>query len=150
MATVNVTDMLDLFEFRREHCRLLLELSRQQRELIDAGDFTKLVLVLGQKQRILGRLDESNSRFSEIRRQWPQLQTTLEPALRAKCDETLKATETLLAELLREEQQSTEHLIKRRDATQKQLQAIARGTEVHHAYRESLAPVTHRHLNVDQ
>lgn len=150
MTTATVTDMLNLFELRCEHCRMLLELSRQQRELIDAGDFTKLVLVLGQKQRILGRLDESNNQFSDIRRQWPQVRSSADPALRAKCDERLKATEMLLATLLREEQESTERLIRRRDATQRQLQAIAQGTEVHHAYRESLAPVTHRHLNVDQ
>jgi hypothetical protein len=51
--------------------------------------------------------------------------------------------------IIQEEKSSTEQLTSRRDETQRRLQTITQGSQVHDAYHDSLAPSTHRRLNVD-
>ena len=63
----------------------------------------------------------------------------------------MKALSTALLErLLEQERVSTESLARRRDQTAAELRTVASGSRVNQAYRDSLAPVTHRHLDTDQ
>lgn len=150
MSTLSPTDFRTVFQTCRDNWKILLELSRRQMELIGADDYTQLLAVFGQKQRIIGRLDEVKRRYPNLRKQWHARRAKAEDALRNDCDRLLAETEAILAELLKEEQTSTQHLAGRRAATQRELQAISKGSEVHQAYRDGLAPATHRHLNIDQ
>jgi len=150
MPTLDTAEILNILQMRRQHCRNLLDLSRRQRGLIDASDYSHLLTVLGQKQRLLGRLDELNTQHPDFRGQWATLRTLGDPEWRDDCEHVLAETEAILADLLAEEQESTEFLTQRRDDTQKQLQAVSQGARVHEAYRECLAPATHRHLDVGQ
>ena len=150
MPTLAPSEMLTVLNLRRQHCRNLLDLSRRQRGLIDSSEYSQLLTILGQKQRLLGRLDELSKQHPDLRAQWKTLRDTAEYDLRDDCEHVLAETEAILADLLSEEQQSTDHLARRRDDTQKQLQAVSQGARVHDAYRESLAPSTHRHLDVGQ
>jgi hypothetical protein len=143
-----IPDFSALFHTRREHYRALLELSRRQIDLIAADDYTGLLVVLGQKQRLLGRLDEMNGQHADLKRQWHDRRESLDPDLRDDCEHILAETEAILAQLLEEEQQSAGRLTERRDETRRQLQTISRGSQVHDAYRDTLAPATHRHLDV--
>lgn len=146
----SATEILRLFETRREHCRNLLELSRRQIELIDGDDYTQLLSVLGRKQRILGALDELKMQHPQLMQRWQAQRTTADATMRDDCEHVLAETETILAELIKEEDDSTRRLTQRRNATQQKLQTISKGTQTHQAYRDSLAPVTHRYLDVDQ
>ncbi len=148
MSAFTASEFLTIFQKFREHWRNLLELSRRQRALIDADNYTQLLSVLGQKQRILGHLDELKQRHPGLRERWQSRRETFDASFGDDCDHVLAETEAILAELLKEEQSSTEHLTSRRDETQQELQAISNATEVHKAYRDSLAPATHRHLDV--
>jgi hypothetical protein len=150
MSSFNASEFLSALEFRRDLCSDLLDLSGQQAALIETNNYTQLLLVLGQKQRILGQLDELKQRFPGIQQRWPTLRETIDPSLRNDCERLLAETETLLADLLNEEQESTEFLTKRRNDTQRRLQAVAEGPRIHSAYRDSLAPATNRILDVDQ
>ncbi len=150
MSALRTADFLKVFNARREHCFALLELSRKQLNLIDSEDYHTLLETLGRKQRILGHLDELNQLHPNLRVHWKSLRETAEPELRDQCEHALAETEAILAEILKEEHEGTDHLTERRDATQKQLQSLSQGTQVHTAYRDNLAPTTHRHLNIDQ
>lgn len=150
MTELAVSDYLKIFHSRHEHSQKLLELSRRQMSLINSDDYTQLLVLLGQKQRVLGHLDEIGNRFPDLWKTWRSGRNTFDDGLREDCEHILAETEAILAELIQEETTSTEHLTERRDSTKKQLQDIAKGSEVHDAYRDSLAPVTHRHLNIDQ
>jgi len=150
MSSLSPTDILTALKTRRQHCHHLLDLSRRQRGLIDSGDYVQLLTILGQKQRLLGRLDELNKQHPDLRNRWHDLRESGDSDWRDDCEHLLAETEAILAALIDEEQQSTDFLAQRRDATQKQLQAISQGARVHEAYWESLAPATHRHLDVDQ
>lgn len=150
MSALSADEFLQVFQTRRERCRKLLELSRRQRELIDVSDYTRLLTVLGQKQRILTQLDESSQALPNLWAEWHSHRDALPGSTRDDCNHVLAETETILAELVEEEGQSTDELVKRRDATRLELQSISEGSQVHDAYRDNLTPATHRHLNIDR
>lgn len=150
MTAIDSPPFFDLFRARRDGYRALCDLSRRQHALIAADEYTDLLSVLGTKQAILQRLEELNRRFPDLRRQWQSSRAALPEVQRTECEHLLAETETCLAELLEAEQASTEFLTSRRDATRRELQAIARGSQAHEAYRDHLAPVTHRHLDLGQ
>jgi hypothetical protein len=150
MSTLSAPEFLTIFQTCREHWRRLLELSRRQMAMIEADDYPQLLSVLGQKQRILGHLDDLKQRYPGLRERWLSRRGTIDPELSDDCNHVLAETEAILAQLMKEEQISTERLTGRRDKTQQELQAISNATEVHKAYRDGLAPATHRHLDVDR
>lgn len=150
MANPYKCNLFEIFEARRAHCRNLLDLARQQKALIDADDYARLLEILGRKQRVLNELAAINERHPDLREQWQARRGRLEPGLRDDGEHILAETEAIMSELLDEESQSTRHLTAKRDRTQKQLQAVSSGGRVNEAYRTSLAPATHRHLDVDQ
>ena len=150
MSAATSSDFLTVFQSRRDHCQALLELSRTQQELIRSDDFTGLLVVLGRKQLILGRLDEMKTRHREMFARWNTVREAFDTETRIDCDHVLAETEAVLAELIQEEDSSTQHIIRRRDEAHGELLALTDGSRVNHAYRDALAPATHRHLDVNQ
>ncbi len=150
MSALSAAEFLQVFQTRRERCRKLLELSRKQRELIDAADYTHLLKVLGHKQRILTQLDDASEQMPHLWSDWRRQRDELQETARDDCNHVLAEIEAILAELVKQEGQSTDALIERRDSTRMQLQSISEGSQVHAAYRDNLAPATHRHLNIDR
>lgn len=150
MSELSPHEFFEVFRARCRYSRTLLELSHRQKELIDRGDYSRLLQVLGRKQRVLGQLDELGKQHPDLARQWQEQRETFETDTRKQCDELLAETERVLAELLEEEKTCTQQLTERRDATQRELQSVSEGAVAHDAYQDSLAPATHRHLNIDQ
>jgi hypothetical protein len=143
-------DFLQTFADRRQCFVELLELSRRQLGLVESDDYPQLLGLLGGKQRIIGRLETIGKARPRLWDDWRQARDRLAPRDRQACEQTLAETEALLAQLLEHERISTECLARRRDQTAQQLRAVATGSRVNQAYGESLAPATHRHLNLDQ
>lgn len=139
---------LSILRLRRDHCRGLLELSRQQTELIRRDEYTQLLALLGKKQHILGRLDEISARYPQLARRWKDRRDTLEPEVRSECETLLAEIENLLAQLNETENDSAVLLTRRRDETRQQLEALSTGARTHDGYREALAPADSRHLDV--
>lgn len=149
MARYQASDFLKLFEARREYCRRLLGLSRQQRDLILADDYTALLSVLGKKQRILGHLEELKELHPRLLERWQVEREHLDPQSRDDCEHVLAETESILSDLVHEENQSTRQLTERRDDTQRQLQALTNASQTQDAYRDAYASSTHRHLDLN-
>jgi hypothetical protein len=150
MPNSHISNILQIMKTRWQHCRSLLTLSKQQRELIETDDYTQLLTVLGKKQRILGRLDELTSRHPNFGRQWQTHRDSLDSKIRKEGECVLSEIEAILSELLELEKESTNVLSHRRDETKRQLETLSQGTQTHAAYRDSLAPVTSRHLDTDR
>jgi anion-transporting ArsA/GET3 family ATPase len=150
MSLATLNDILDVLKHRRAHCRDLLDLSRRQNRVIDASDYSSLLGILGQKQRILGRLDELNRRYPELSRQWTALRETGQPNLRSECQEIISETEAILAELVETEKVGAEQLCQRRDTTRRQLESIAEGVHVNDTYLDNVAPFNHRFLDLNR
>jgi FlgN protein len=150
MSLSTLDEILDVLKHRRKHCRDLLDLSRRQNRVIDASDYSSLLGVLGQKQRVLGRLDEINRRHPELSRQWAALREAGQPGVRRECEEIISETEAILAELVQTEKDGAEQLSQRRDATRRQLESIAQGVHVNETYRDNVAPYSHRFLDLNR
>jgi hypothetical protein len=150
MSLSNLDDILDVLKHRRTHCQDLLNLSQRQNQVIDASDYSSLLGVLGQKQRILGRLDEINRRYPELGRQWAALRETGIAGVRRECEGVISETEAILAELVQTEKDGAEQLGQRRDATRRQLESIAQGVHVNETYRDNIAPFSHRFLDINR
>ena len=143
-------DFIATFKDRRQCFADLLQISRCQLGLVENDDYSQLLRLLGGKQQIIGRLEAISSRLPRLWDDWRRERERLAPGSREICEQTLADTEALLAELLEHERVSTETLARRRDQTARQLAAVAGGSRVNQAYRDCLAPVTHRHLDLDQ
>jgi hypothetical protein len=150
MSVATLDDVLDVLASRRKHCRDLLDLSRRQNRVIDAGDYPQLMSILAQKQRILGRLDEIKQRYPELGRKWTALRATGPSTVRSDCEAIIAETEAVLAELLKNENDGAEQLSRRRDATRRQLEGISEGVRVNEFYCDTLAPVNHRFLDINR
>ena len=150
MPKLHISKILQIMKTRRQHCHSLLRLSKQQRELIDTVDYSQLLTVLGKKQRILGRLDELTSRHPDFGSQWQTQRDSLDSKIRKEGELILSDIEKILSDLLELEQESTTVLSLRRDETKRQLETLSQGTQTHKAYRDNLAPVTSRHLDIDR
>lgn len=149
MLNENILEFLKTIQARREHCQNLLDLSRQQQGLITENDYTQLLVVLGKKQRILGRMDELKPRHVDFVKLWHEQRDTLDSAVREKCEIILAEIESILGELLETENVSAGDLMLRRDDTKQKLEAVSRGTQTHDAYRETLGMATTKHLDVN-
>lgn len=150
MSLDTLEDILDILKHRQAHCRELLELSRRQNHVIDASDYSSLLGILGQKQRILGRLDELKRRYPGLGQQWTALRETGVPRIRQECEGIISETEAILAELVQTEKEGADQLCERRETTRRQLEAIAQGFHVNETYLDNVAPFSHRFLDTNR
>lgn len=150
MTSTQMIDYPKLFSVRLEYSKALLKLSFQQQDLINQDDYSGLLDVLGKKQRLLGQLDQYKKQLPMLWEKWKRDRDQLSAEKREACEQILSESESVLAQLLQNEDTSTQHMVVRRDRTKQQIQSLNQGERVGEAYRDSLAPVTHRHLNIDQ
>jgi hypothetical protein len=143
-------EFLKIFTDRQQCFAELLELSQKQLGLVEADEYTQLLGLLGGKQKIITRLDMIGKARPQLWDEWRLERDRLAPRIRQACEQALAETEALLSQLLESERVGTERLTRRRDETARALRTIASGSRVNQAYRDSLAPVTHRHLDLDQ
>lgn len=121
-------DLLDVLQRRREYCRAMLELSRRQTELIHDGNFTELLQLIAQKQRVLEELAALGRSFGGIVDFWKSVRDRLAADVRSKCQSAIDDAESLLAESMALEKQGTTVLTQRRDETQGRLKEIGEST----------------------
>ena len=144
MTDIAAAEFLTAFQSRRAVGRALLELSRRQAALIACDDYSELIEVLKSKQALLEHLGQLAREQSPLRTAWPVRRDFLPSADRARCEAVLSETESLLAELLAEEQSSSSLLSSRRDATGRELQSLTVGVHAQQAYQSRPQPVLSR------
>lgn len=131
---------------RRDLCRTLRDLAGRQREALAARDYDVLIELLGERKALLARLARSSPSICD----WMASRDSLAASERAEGDRLWVEARSLLGDLARAEQEAIAELTAQRDATQAELREIAAAGRVNAAYRDSLAPVTHRSLDVDR
>lgn len=129
---------------RRDLCRALQALAVRQRETLETRDYDALIACLGERKTLLGRLAAVTPGPGD----WADSREGLPAAMRAEGDALWAETRSLLAGLAEAETLAIAELTSQRDATQAELREIASAGRVNAAYRDSLAPVTHRSLDV--
>ncbi len=124
-------EYLAAFRTRRECCRALLELSREQKQLIESDHYEALIELLQMKQRLV---DELVGPPDAPWKQWQQESGRLSVSSRTAGDALLAETEALLRTLLAEEQLGTEELTVRRDASERELAQMSSSHQIDLAY----------------
>jgi flagellar biosynthesis/type III secretory pathway chaperone len=131
---------------RRDLCRALQTLSEKQRTALTEQNYDELIILLGEKRTLLEQL----AAYSSVATNWAAERVFLSPEDRAEGEALLNEANRLLADAAQREQHDVVELTQQRDATQTALNEIASSGRVHTAYRDALAPVTHRSLDVDR
>lgn len=145
-----MTDFQAVFHERRTCFAGLLELSRRQPALIEQGDYSALLALLGRKQHLIDQLDRLAAAVPDVVTRWQSQKITLSDETRRVCDAELAAGEAVLQQILEIEQQSQQQLSERRDVVRHQLMGVASAGRAAAAYEETAARSTNRHMDFDQ
>lgn len=149
MTNTNINTILQAFRIRRNYYATLLQLSQNQQKYIAAENYTQLLALLGEKQQVLSRLEELHQQQPQLTQQWKACRNTIDEATRSDAEHLLAEMESILTELKQEENESTNHLLVKKQMTEQELQEITQGEQTHDAYRDQLGTVTHRYLNLE-
>lgn len=127
-----IDEYLAAFRARRECCRALLELSREQQRFIAENDYDELITVLEMKQRLVDELAQTGTAAWQS---WKQNRADFVAAEQRAGETLLAETESLLSLLLKEEQSGVTRLIAQRDTTERELTQINSIEQIQAAYR---------------
>lgn len=148
--TAKALDFPRIFSQRRECFANLLELSEEQRQLINQDDYTALLALQGRKLRVIGELEAIGQQHPELMPVWRSSRAALPASTRQACEALLAESERFLSELLAQERNDTQMLTDRRAETQRQLYGLTAGARAQTAYNGDGGAATHRVLDIDQ
>ena len=116
------TDLLgDLIQRKRSCLVQLRDMGEKQLALVRDGDITHLLELLAAKQHVLTQLQQVERQLGRFRGQDPQQRHWRTPQKRQECAGDLAECERLLAQIVTQEKQSEQELIRRRDDAAAQL-----------------------------
>lgn len=145
------SDLDDLLEYlgQEQACYTsLLDLSRQQKEVITDGEVDDLLQTLSQKQKVLARIGEIETKLLPFKQNWGDVRASLDDDDRQVLDLALGTVEELLAELIALEKESEQLLVERRDRCQAELTETTHGARVTDAYAPRRTPPSARFLDI--
>ena len=131
---------------RRDLSRSLRELSQRQTEALSLRDYDALIQVVSEKRSVIDRI----STLTPAAREWLDGRHTLSAGEREAGEALMAEANQLLADIGSLESSAIEELARQRDETRRELLEINSAGRVHSAYRDSLAPITRRSLDVDR
>ncbi|MFO0916898.1 MAG: flagellar export chaperone FlgN [Planctomycetaceae bacterium] len=148
MAMITSQEFLNAFRQRSACFRALLELSQLQAGLIADDNYSDLTAMLHHKQQLLDHLSDVTATQSAVWQAWPRERNGLSDGDRRACDAELAAAESLVSVLISAEKSCTDLLSQRKNATQRELQAVAQGIKAESAYGLlSSPPLSRLNLN---
>lgn len=134
MTTFETDVLAELIGRKHECLTQLRDLGLRQDALIASDDMSRLLQLLGVKQRLLGELQEIERGLDPFRQQDPEARQWRSPAARESCAQALRGCESLLAEIVAHEKQSETELRRRRDETAAQLEGFHATSRTRGAY----------------
>ncbi len=134
-AMVLSTDLLGDLIRRKHNCLLhLRDLGARQLGLVRQGSMDELLDVLAAKQQLLVELQRIERGLDPFRGQDPEARAWRSPDDRQRCAEELARCDALLAEIMAQEKQSEQELIRRRDEAARRLQGAHTAAQARQAY----------------
>jgi hypothetical protein len=124
-----------LITAKRDALELVARLSRQQLELVRAGEMTWLIKLLAAKQTMLGQLQAIERELASFRDDDPEERRWSSPEARAACQADADRCNALLAGILQLESQSEAAMQAHRDAAAAALVTTQGATDARQAYR---------------
>jgi len=135
------TDLLDRLIGEKHDCLCeLREMGERQLELVHAGAVEGLLDVLVAKQRVLAQLQKIERDLDPFRDQDAGGRTWRSEEARRRCARRLEQCASLLAEVVGQEKESQDELIRRRDLVASQLEDVHQALRARGAYAASPRP----------
>jgi hypothetical protein len=129
------TDLLAELIQRKHACLTQLRaMGRKQLSIVLEGSMTDLLDVLSAKQRVLADLQRVQRALEPFQGQDPDQRQWESPQRRQQCAEQLGQCEVLLREIVDQEKQSEQELVRRRDEAAAQLQEVHVASHARGAY----------------
>jgi hypothetical protein len=129
------TDTLSQIVTERHGClRQLAELGLRQLDAVRAHDMNRLMSLLATKQKLLVGLQTLERQLDPFRRQDPAQRAWVSPQARGRCAQLAAESETLLAQIVRQEIESEQEMHKHHDASAQRLQAAHAAAMAQSAY----------------
>lgn len=119
---------------KRQVLEILIRLSRQQLDLIAAGEMASLIKLLAAKQTVIDQLAAIDGRLEPFRDEDPEQRTWVTPAARAACQADADQCNAWLAESMKLEQEADRALRARRDSAAAALVEVQCAADARHAY----------------
>src|SRR5437660_695254 len=139
--TIAETDRLAaLIAAKLQVLELLVRLSRQQMELIDASDMSLLVKLLAAKQTVMNQLQTLERQLEPFRDQDPEQRRWRSAEERRGCQVQAERCNALLIEAMELERQMEVAMLRRQDATAAALAGVQNSADARWAYAASPAP----------
>lgn len=115
---------LDALEEIRGVYQRLIELTRDQSRVLQAGVTEELLLLAGDKEREMTRVESLGQRLRETRSVWDGIQSGIEPEQRAELRRRLEEVGQTLKDLVTLEEDENRCLLEKRDETVRELQRL--------------------------
>lgn len=129
------TDLLSGLIHQKHDCLTQLrDMGRKQLELVREGSMTDLLDLLSAKQRVLLEIQRIERQLDPFRNQDPDQRPWRNADARQRCAQELAQCELLFGEIVVQEKQSEQALIRRRDETAAQLQGVHLASQARGAY----------------
>src|SRR5262245_60368549 len=109
----NTERLAALIAAKLQVLKILVQLSRRQIELIEAGEMTTLIKLLAAKQTVMAQLQAVEQELAPYRADDPEQRQWESPARRAACQAQAQLASDLLAETLALEQQAETAMLRR-------------------------------------
>lgn len=132
--------MLALLRSQRDGYRQLVELGRQQAQLIDAGHPEQLLALLSQRQAMIDELTDLGDQISPFHRHWPEISAELDEPDTQQVRDLVDEVEKLLAAILEQDERDRARLASAHKQTGKQLNTTAAAPRALGAYKAAAAP----------
>jgi len=129
------TELLsDLVRRKRSCLAQLRDMGERQLELVRYGNITQLLELLGVKQQVLVSLQQVERQMDRFRGEDPQNRRWDSPQKRQECAASLAECERLLAQIVVQEKQSEQELVRRRDEAAARLAGVHSAGQARNAY----------------
>jgi hypothetical protein len=140
MAALETDILVQLIRAKHACLLQLRDMGRRQLELIEAGNLSGLLDLLGAKQRPLLELQRAERAIDPFRAQDPQRRRWQSPEARALCARQIEECDALLREILAQERESEAVLSRRRDEAAARLQGMHAAGQARGAYTAPAQP----------
>jgi hypothetical protein len=138
--------LIGLLTEQRELYVRLGALTDSQRSLITGDEPGRLLAVLGERQKLIDRLERLAERMRPYQQKWPELRSELAPAETERVDRLLAEVNELLAGILEKDKADAQLLAARKGAVGQAMAALKTDKQARAAYA---APAQAKQVGVD-
>lgn len=133
-VAVDATLVVGLLSEQRDLCAQLCELAERQRPLITGDEPERLLTVLGERQRLLDRLEVLKQRLEPYQQNWLEIRKNLAPADGEKVNQLVDEVNDRLSKILETDKADAELLAVRKSSTSRSMESLKKNKQVGAAY----------------